>query len=225
MEIAMEDAFGLLMPARAEKHIISLEQDLKKAVEPAPGREEVAEEVLVKETRAERMNAHAIKFKLEDAYPQTPDNPIYCAVSKESCDEQQTYLTHKQGIEQKNFACYLCREISTPYPTNTPNSAKARFLPNGAIIGGIGAILCSLIVFVTIYHRRNQQKAKPEEGIAVRQLPPSFHVDPEHAREITVSEIEDPSIYEEDLDRKQIDVFVDERFFVLERNENIKIRK
>lgn len=52
-----------------------------------------------------------------------PGVPIYCAVSPDSCDEFQTYLSHKEVFKQENIECYLCREPTTSSPVASPVSS------------------------------------------------------------------------------------------------------
>ena len=104
-------AFGLHMPVRTGKAFTFLELDfvrvLAQVVETVEERVTAAEEVgavaqeveaeprtllLVLEQKAERTSARAVKCRLGVANTR-PGAPIYCAVSPDSCDEFQTYLS------------------------------------------------------------------------------------------------------------------------------------
>ena len=119
----------------------------------------------------------------------TPDTPIYCAVSPDSCDEFQTYLTPQQVQEQENWSCYLCREKTTPssmsptsaptrriddptnmLPVNNPSSPSSN---RGAIIGGsIAAGAVGIVILLGVIYGYRYKKTRKHSP------PKPSHVDP-----------------------------------------------
>jgi len=49
------------------------------------------------------------------------DRPVHCAVSADSCDYTQTWLSPQEVVEQENVDCFLCLEPPTPRPSNVPS--------------------------------------------------------------------------------------------------------
>jgi len=97
-----------------------------------------------------------------------PGVNIFCAVSPDSCDSQQTWLSPKQVEEQENRSCYLCRPPPTPpTPTvssnNSPSattistnkqSSNNNMLFVGGITGGVVGGLVLAVITITIYRKR-----------------------------------------------------------------------
>lgn len=138
----------------------------------------------------------------------SPDFPIYCAVSRESCNDLQTYLTPKEVEEQEKISCFLCREeeassspssfptgspVSSPVAqlTDSPDEGQNRKFVTWSAIGG-GVIFILLMVFSG--YRKRYKVTDDDDNVYYTTTPPlildptSFHPDD------AVSILEDPSM-------------------------------
>lgn len=117
-----------------------------------------------------------------------PGNPVDCAVSPDSCDESQKWLTPQEVVDQENWACFLCRTPPPPTtsPTVSPTSVIAPSISstNLPISNSINelylslAIGCSvgLVIFLLliISIMRNKEEIKMKQKNDIMTKPPSI---------------------------------------------------
>jgi len=126
--------------------------------------------------------------------------PIFCAVSPDSCDAFQTYLTPQQVQDQEQTSCYLCRPPTTSSPTISPTAAihtpvfnnqiqrTNESVPNLSIVLG-GLAMLFTIVFFGFFIRKRYRLKKQEAPPTLCVITPKDY----HEEEDNVSEFDNQS--------------------------------